>query len=617
MTERKVIKVKKQAIRRVRLKKVGTIAAMLPLVMSKGAPVATLIRGRHGEETVGIEQVVELSEQEISDVVLPETPAEEVVEGKESEDTIERSFKEAPTPFEAPQKFEEPRFFEGGLTRFEGSAITPLNVEWNDWENRDNWSIGTIYSIQWIAEDAVRIEFSRNFPDVNRPSNTFNIGVGQFSGIEFKVGDSTGLSEVVIAGNYSHGGADRSYVTLWGISPETYGQVSIYGRNTGKAEESIRIIGGVLRPNPFVPIVLAEEHILLGTVRDKFIHDDVVAEVVQWPSLDLTRLGFRGTLDFIDKIENIVFASTDSAGPSQINYGDIDWEAIREVIVSELNRQRTLEGQEYDIDIEALQESFAGSGLFKQAQVRENIPVSLRNIVVNRGLVETRPFDTTRAVQRIEEHISLDFEIEMANGDRVSLPELLYVQLPVTSLLHDQAGLWASFVHLEGNGAQRATVQEAVVQAVAEGILPEELSVDLLEQLTDSIIAQSMVRNQPNANGLYDGQITLADASFTPTTIGQLQSVPNKVFDNNNIIVDGEDEYVFEFAIMGDSPGGERRFAIATLIIDREYLNFANNHVGTHKIIISPYIYKDFIFSADRDDDAFSAEDLKLFEEEY
>ncbi|WP_341784076.1 hypothetical protein V4331_08480 [Lactococcus formosensis subsp. formosensis] len=81
------------------------------------------------EETVGIEQVVELSEQEISDVVLPETPAEEVVEGKESEDTIERSVKEAPTPFEAPQKFEEPRFFEGGLTRFEGSAITPLNVE--------------------------------------------------------------------------------------------------------------------------------------------------------------------------------------------------------------------------------------------------------------------------------------------------------------------------------------------------------------------------------------------------------------------------------------------------------------------------------------------------------
>ncbi len=42
MTERKVIKVKRQAIRRARLKKVGTVAAMLPLVMSKGAPVATL-----------------------------------------------------------------------------------------------------------------------------------------------------------------------------------------------------------------------------------------------------------------------------------------------------------------------------------------------------------------------------------------------------------------------------------------------------------------------------------------------------------------------------------------------------------------------------------------------
>ncbi|MEQ7310452.1 hypothetical protein ABQD49_09015 [Lactococcus petauri] len=56
MTERKVIKAKKQAIRRARLKKAGTIAAMLPLVMSKGAPVATLIRGRHDEEVPGIEQ---------------------------------------------------------------------------------------------------------------------------------------------------------------------------------------------------------------------------------------------------------------------------------------------------------------------------------------------------------------------------------------------------------------------------------------------------------------------------------------------------------------------------------------------------------------------------------
>ncbi len=42
MTERKVIKVKRQAIRRARFKKVGTVAAMLPLVMTKGAPVATL-----------------------------------------------------------------------------------------------------------------------------------------------------------------------------------------------------------------------------------------------------------------------------------------------------------------------------------------------------------------------------------------------------------------------------------------------------------------------------------------------------------------------------------------------------------------------------------------------
>ena len=83
MTERKVIKVKRQAIRRARLKKAGTVAAMLPLVMSKGAPLATLIRVRHGEATLGIEQVVERAEQEIADVVLPETLAEEVLEEKE------------------------------------------------------------------------------------------------------------------------------------------------------------------------------------------------------------------------------------------------------------------------------------------------------------------------------------------------------------------------------------------------------------------------------------------------------------------------------------------------------------------------------------------------------
>lgn len=101
MTERKVIKVKRQAIRRARLKKVGTVAAMLPLVISKGAPVATLIRGRHGEAALGIEQVVERAEQEIADVVLPETPAEEVLEEKEYGGVEEREVQEAPTPFEA------------------------------------------------------------------------------------------------------------------------------------------------------------------------------------------------------------------------------------------------------------------------------------------------------------------------------------------------------------------------------------------------------------------------------------------------------------------------------------------------------------------------------------
>ena len=114
MTERKVIKVKKQAIRRARLKKVGTVAAMLPLVMSKGAPVATLIRGRHGEETTGIEQVVEFSEQEIADVLLPEEVVEEVIQEEQEEYEIQETREEItsePLPaFEAPQSFVAPSF---------------------------------------------------------------------------------------------------------------------------------------------------------------------------------------------------------------------------------------------------------------------------------------------------------------------------------------------------------------------------------------------------------------------------------------------------------------------------------------------------------------------------
>ncbi|MCH1723936.1 hypothetical protein [Lactococcus formosensis] len=166
MTERKVIKVKKQAIRRARLKKVGTVAAMLPLVMSKGAPVATLIRGRHGEEPPGIEQVVEFSEQEIADVLLPEEVAEEVIQEEQGEqEEVERQeepeevMSEPLSTFEAPQTFTEPSFSEGGLTTFETEdsyiGIAPLQV--GNWDGRALWPEGRIYSTQWLTEDTVRI----------------------------------------------------------------------------------------------------------------------------------------------------------------------------------------------------------------------------------------------------------------------------------------------------------------------------------------------------------------------------------------------------------------------------------------------------------------------------
>lgn len=613
MTERKVIKAKKQAIRRARLKKAGTVAAMLPLVMSKGAPVATLIRGRHDEEVPGIEQVVEMPEQEIADVVLPEMPAEADYEEEKETEVLEeleiQEISETPATFEAPQNFEAPRFSEGGLTQFEASAtyvgIVPLAV---NWDAKDTWPWAEIRTVRWLNDTDVEIVFG------TRLSNNTNLGGGQIEAMELKVAAGDGLFADVQLISYAKG--QTHTIVLRGISQDAFGDITVYFGDEGN-ENSFKLTGSVLPPNPFVPIAITEEHIRLGRVADKFVNDPLEADVMQWPYLELSEIGFIGSLDFTDNIADIVFASTATVGPSQINYGAVDWEKIRGAIEAELEHQTNLPAEQYyQVDLSALQNAFTGTGLFEQAQVRENVPVALQNIVVNRGRVETRPFDATRTVKHIEEHLSLDFKIEMANGEIIDNIPPLTIELPVESLLYDQAGLWASFVHLAGHGDQRAAVQEAVAQAVAEVSLPEELSEKLLQQLTESIIAQSMVRNQPNANGLYDGQISLADASFTPTTIGQLQSVPNKVFDNTDLVVGAQDEYVFEFAIMGDSPGGTQRFATASLVIEREYLKFAGSHAGTHKIIISPYVYTTLDFTAGATD-AFNAEDLTVFEAEY
>ena len=613
MTERKVIKAKKQAIRRARLKKAGTVAAMLPLVMSKGAPVATLIRGRHDEEVPGIEQVVEMPEQEIADVVLPEMPAEADYEEEKETEVLEeleiQEISETPATFEAPQNFEAPRFSEGGLTQFEASAtyvgIVPLAV---NWDAKDTWPWAEIRTVRWLNDTDVEIVFG------TRLSNNTNLGGGQIEAMELRVAAGDGLFADVQLISYAKG--QTHTIVLRGISQDAFGDITVYFGDEGN-ENSFKLTGSVLPPNPFVPIAITEEHIRLGRVADKFVNDPLEADVMQWPYLELSEIGFIGSLDFTDNIADIVFASTATVGPSQINYGAVDWEKIRGAIEAELEHQTNLPAEQYyQVDLSALQNAFTGTGLFEQAQVRENVPVALQNIVVNRGRVETRPFDATRTVKHIEEHLSLDFKIEMANGEIIDNIPPLTIELPVESLLYDQAGLWASFVHLAGHGDQRAAVQEAVAQAVAEVSLPEELSEKLLQQLTESIIAQSMVRNQPNANGLYDGQISLADASFTPTTIGQLQSVPNKVFDNTDLVVGAQDEYVFEFAIMGDSPGGTQRFATASLVIEREYLKFAGSHAGTHKIIISPYVYTTLDFTAGATD-AFNAEDLTVFEAEY
>ncbi|MGY0169301.1 LPXTG cell wall anchor domain-containing protein [Lactococcus petauri] len=622
MTERKVIKAKKQAIRRARLKKAGTVAAMLPLVMSKGAPVATLIRGRHDEEVPGIEQVVEMPEQEIADVVLPETPAEAMYEEEKEAEVLEeleiQEISETPATFEAPQNFEAPRFSEGGLTQFEASdayvGIAPLAVNWGA---KETWPVAQIISVQWESATRIRIHFETT------ADNGKTLGTGQIDRMQFRVSVGDELVDYVSYAGTENSQGTTYIVFLEGITQDLFGDVTVYAGDPFPhqgGDDSFRLAGSSVRPNHHVPIVITEEHIRLGRVADKFVGEDALvsySDVMDWPFLDLPQLGFTGSFDFISRISNIEFASTAIVGPSPINYGAVDWEEIRGAIEDELERQTNLPAEQYyRVDLSALQ-NFTNTGLFEQAKVRENVPVALQNIVVNRGRVETRPFDATRTVKHIEEHLSLVFDIEMANGEIIDDIPPLTIELPVESLLYDQAGLWASFVHLAGHGDQRAAVQEAVAQAVAETQLPDELSAALLGQLTESIIAQSMVRNQPNANGLYDGQITLADASFTPTTIGQLQSVPNKVFDNTNLIGDVQDKYVFEFAIKGDSPGGERRFATATLVIEREYLKFADSHVGTHKIIVSPYVYTTLVFSADRDDDAFNAEELTVFEAEY
>lgn len=616
MTERKVIKVKRQAIRRARLKKVGTVAAMLPLVMSKGAPVATLIRGRHGEAALGIEQVVERAEQEIADVVLPETPAEEVLEEKEYGGVEEREVQEAPTPFEAPQYFVAPYFSEGGLTSFEGDDayldIVPLAV---NWDARGTWPWAEVLNVRWISATRVEIKFSRTLSDNSTR------GGGQIKDLELKVevGDDVFTDVQLI----SQSGNEIYTIELEGISQEAFGSITIYfGDPDGRPgkDNSFRLQGGygVLHPNPFFPIVITEKHIRLGRVVDKFVNDPLAADVVQWPQLALTEIGFSGSLDFIDKIADIVFASTDAAGASHINYGAVEWGEIATAIETALYHQSHLpQGQYYEVDLSALQAAFTGTGLFEEAQVCENVPVALQEIALNRGQVAPRPFDGTRIVRQIDEHISLDFEIEMANGERMPIMEL-EVQLSEDILLHDRAGLWATFVHLEGHEAQRRAVHEAVTQAVTKALLPHDLSEELLQQLTDRIIAQSAVNNTGNANGLYDGQITLADEGFTPTIIGGLQSVPNKEFDNNNFILSGESEYTFEFAIMGNNPsgGGELRFATATLVIAREDLKFANVHVGTHKIVVQPQAYKSLEFTAGTYD-AFDAEDLQAFLAQY
>ena len=626
MTERKVIKVKKQAIRRARLKKVGTVAAMLPLVMSKGAPVATLIRGRHGEETVGIEQVVELSEQEIADVLLPEEVVEEVIQEEQEEYEIQETREEItsePVPaFEAPQSFVAPSFSEGGLTSFDveqaSIGIAPLQV--GNWDGRVRWPSGRIYSVQWLTEDTVRIEFSTRFPDP-----VGNLGTSHIEErAEFKVELDGVLSDIMHIANVRTTTGDRVFLDLIGIAPDAYGEVTIYGRDLhqGGSDSSFRLFGGVLRPNPHRPIVLNEQHIHRGTVTHKFVGDDVAvedAEVIEWPHLDVSGLGFTGDVNFTSKIADIVFASTAQAGLSAIYYGTIDWYRIISEIEEALNRQDNLPaGVYYTVEIpDTLRNNFANSSLFYDAQVLENIPVAIENIHVNRGIVPDRAFNASRAVQSIERHITLDFDIQMARPtDRQNIMEL-EVRLPLDILLHDRPGLFASFVHIEGHN-HFDRVFDAVVEAVEERSL--ELDVSLLQELTQSILTQSAVHDvNGNANGLYSGRMFIGDAEFVPTIIGNRQSVPDKTFDNTDEVVEALAQYTIEFAIMGHNPdveGGILRYATARLTVRGSDLKFASSQAGRHQILVDAdaSISIELINGAD---DAFTADGWPRFLEEY
>jgi hypothetical protein len=622
MAERKVIKAKKQAIRRARLKRAGTVAAMLPLVMSNGAPVAMLIRGRHNEATPGIEQLAEVSEQEIADVILPEISVEEEV-------SIQEVSEVAP-PFTLPQNFIAPTFSETDLTRYEEvneaeqGAYLGIAPVAGDWSVKDTWPWMQILNVRWLTHNRVEIRFdTMRFDNANPPAEMDRLGGGQIKDMELKVGVGNDFLDEV---RFISGEGNNTYViVLEGITEDVFGGITVYARDMHtQHDRSFRLQGGFLPPNPHVPIVLTEEHIRQGSVAYKFVDDDVsVLEsgVRHWPVLELSMLGFTGTFNFNRKIQDIQFASTEHAGLSQINYGTVNWVEIASEIEQELNRQGALlVGQYYEVDVSALQVSFVSTGLFQQGEVRENIPVALQDIKINRGEVASRPFDGTRSVGHIVEHLSLDFEIKMANGD---IHEVigLKVKLPVESLLYDRAGLWASFVHLDGHERQHEKVHAAVIQAVESLSLSYELGEALVQLLTDRIVAQSAV-NIPTSreNGLYRGQITLADEGFTPTLLSQLQTVSSKEFDNTNIVraQNNQEQYTFEFAIMGDNSidGGKLRFATAVLSVNCEALSFANSYVGTHQIEVDTDVYQNLVFTT-RQGDAFDAEDLQAFKVQY
>ncbi|MEY8444172.1 LPXTG cell wall anchor domain-containing protein [Lactococcus ileimucosae] len=615
MTERKVIRARKQAIRRARLKKAGTVAAMLPLVVSKGAPVATLVRGRHNEDALGIEQMVEISEQEMADIVLPEAPAEEIIE--EEEEFKEEETQEEPRTlpaFEAPQTFVAPSFSEGGLTNFEGNdaylGIAPLAV---NWVGKENWPWAEITHTRWVGEDQVEITFRREL------STGETLGTGQIGKMEFVVeigeGDKFLDNVSFYSGENAGGGLYR--IILEGITEEAFGDITVYVGDPDN-ENSFRLDGAFLRPSPFVPIVLTERHIHQGRVADKFVGDEPEADVEHWPHLDLSDFGFRGNLDFTSKIADIVFARVTQVGASRINYGNVSWNMIEQEIADALNAQDNLPvGQYYRVEIPAaLRDSLTGTGLFHNGNVLENIPVAIHNIQVNRGRVHARPFDGTRMVQSIAQHISLSFEIQMAKpGDTPVIPSL-EVQLPVDILRYDRASLWASFVHLAGNN-RFEEVHQAVLAAAAG--LSYDLSDELLRELTQSILTQSAVQNPTgNSNGLYDGQITLAEEGFTPMILGNLQNVPDKVFDNTNTVSGVQEGYRIEFGIMGANPAGEGtlRFATASLAINPNDLVFDRANVGTHKINLRTASSMNLqIRSGERD--ILNPEDLSDFIEAY